>query len=80
MIARPARTFKYVRKDQTVKGDYQNQLTWREMKDKFEELAAHVISGNRQDQIVAAIDALDEIDDIRELAELLVVNDGVARR
>ena len=49
------------------------------MKDKFEELAAPVISGNRQDQIIAAIDALDEMDDLRELAELLVVNDGVPR-
>ena len=61
------------------KGDYQNALTWREMKDKFEELTAPVISGNRQDQIIAAIDALDEMDDVRELAELLVVNDGMAR-
>ena len=44
------------------------------MRDKFEELTAPVISGNRQDQIISAIDYLDEMDDVRELAELLVVN------
>ena len=56
------------------KGDYQNALTWREMKDKFENLTTPVISRDRQEQIMAAIEALDEMDDMRNLAELLVVD------
>lgn len=56
------------------KGDPDNALTWREMKDKFEGLTSPVISTNRQGRIIAAIEALDEMDDMRELAELLVID------
>ena len=58
------------------KGDHQNPLTWREMKDKFEELSAPVVSRDRQEQIISAIEALDEMDDMRELAELLFVDEA----
>ncbi len=61
------------------KGDHQNALTWREMKDKFEDLTAPVISRDRQEQIMAAIDSLDEMEDMRELAELLAVEGNGAQ-
>ena len=53
------------------KGDPENALTWREMKDKFASLTAPVISQKRQEQIIAAIEGLDDIADVRDLAELL---------
>ena len=55
------------------KGDPENALSWQEMKDKFTNLSAPVISPERQEQIISAIEGLDEIADVRELAELLTV-------
>ena len=55
------------------KGDADNALTWQEMKDKFRDLSAAVISQERQDQIISAIEGLDDMADVRELAELLAV-------
>ena len=53
------------------KGDPENALSWDEMKEKFTVLTAPVISPERQQQIIAAIESLDEMADVRELAALL---------
>ena len=41
------------------------------MKEKFNALTAPVISAERQQEIIAAIESLDEMDDVRKLAALL---------
>ena len=41
------------------------------MKDKFAVLTATVISPERQQQIIAAIESLNQMADVRELAALL---------
>ena len=41
------------------------------MKDKFLLLTGPVISEERQQEIIAAIESLDEMDDVRQLAALL---------
>ncbi len=53
------------------KGDPENPVTWDEMREKFNTLSAPVISGKRQQEIIAAIDSLDQLDDVRQLATLL---------
>ena len=53
------------------KGDPENALSWAEMKEKFAVLTTSVISPERQQRIVAAIESLDEMEDMRELAALL---------
>ena len=53
------------------KGDPENALSWAEMKEKFAVLTATVISPERQQQIIAAIESLDVMEDVRELAALL---------
>ena len=58
---------------QYPKGDPENALTWDEMKDKFVNLSAPVISRERQQQIITAVESLQDMRDIRELGELLAV-------
>jgi hypothetical protein len=41
------------------------------MRDKFNLLSAPVISGQRQQEIMTAIDNLEQLDDVRQLASLL---------
>ena len=53
------------------KGDPENPVTWDEMREKFNKLSAPVISNERQQEIMAAIDSLDQMDDVRKLASLL---------
>ncbi len=53
------------------KGDPENALSWAEMKDKFTLLTAPVISPQRQQEIIAAIESLERMEDVRELAALL---------
>ena len=53
------------------KGDPENPLSWDEMRQKFADLSAPVISTRRQEQIMDAVDSLEEMRDVRELAELL---------
>ena len=53
------------------KGDPENALSWDEMKEKFVVLTSPVISAERQQEILAAIESLDEMEDVRELAALL---------
>ncbi len=53
------------------KGDPENALSWDEMKDKFRTLSASVISPERQQAIIDAIENLEQIDDVRQLAALL---------
>ena len=53
------------------KGDPENPVTWDEMREKFNKLSAPVISNQRQQEIMAAIDSLDQMDDVRKLASLL---------
>ena len=53
------------------KGDPENPVTWDEMRDKFNLLSAPVISSQRQQEIIAAIDSLDQLDDVRQFASLL---------
>ena len=53
------------------KGDPENALSWDEMKEKFLVLTRPVISGERQREIIAAIESLDEMEDVRDLAALL---------
>ena len=53
------------------KGDPENPVTWDEMRDKFNLLSAPVISGQRQQEIMTAIDNLEQLDDVRQLASLL---------
>jgi 2-methylcitrate dehydratase PrpD len=53
------------------KGDPENPVTWDEMRDKFNLLSAPVISGRRQQEIIAAVDSLEQMDDVRQLASLL---------
>lgn len=53
------------------KGDPENSLSWDEMREKFAVLTAPVISPQRQQEIIAAIESLEEMDDVRQLAALL---------
>ena len=53
------------------KGDPENALTWDEMKGKFVDLSAPVISPERQREVIAAVEALEDMRDVRELATLL---------
>ena len=53
------------------KGDPENALTRDEMKDKFRNLSSVVISEQRQNQVIAAIESLDSMSDMRELGALL---------
>ena len=53
------------------KGDPENALSWDEMKDKFLTLTSPVISAERQQEIIAAIESLEEMEDVRQLAALL---------
>jgi 2-methylcitrate dehydratase PrpD len=53
------------------KGDPENALTWDEMKQKFLDLSAPVISPHRQREVIAAVEALEGMDDVRRLAVLL---------
>ena len=53
------------------KGDPENPLSWEEMRQKFADLSAPVISTSRQERIMDAVDNLEEMRDVRELAELL---------
>jgi len=53
------------------KGDPENPVTWDEMRTKFNLLSASVISSQRQQEIMSAIDSLDQLDDVRQLASLL---------
>ena len=56
---------------QYPKGDPENALTWDEMKDKFINISAPVIRQRRQQEIVAAVEALEDMRDVRALADLL---------
>jgi len=53
------------------KGDPENPVTWDEMQNKFKLLSAPVISNQRQQEIMAAVDSLEQLDDVRQLASLL---------
>ena len=53
------------------KGDPENPVTWDEMRTKFNLLSAPVISSQRQQEIISAIDSLEQLDDVRQLASLL---------
>ena len=53
------------------KGDPENALSWDEMKEKFLVLTGPVISSERQQEIITAIESLDEMEDVRQLAALL---------
>ena len=53
------------------KGDPENPVTWDEMRTKFNLLSAPVISSQRQEKIISAIDSLEQMDDVRQLASLL---------
>ena len=53
------------------KGDPENPVTWDEMRTKFNLLSAPVISSQRQQKIISAIDSLEQLDDVRQLASLL---------
>jgi len=53
------------------KGDPENPVTWDEMKEKFVALSSPVISAERQQEIIAAVEALDQISDMRQFAALL---------
>ena len=53
------------------KGDPENPVTWDEMKEKFRLLSEPVISPERQQEIIAAVDSLDQMSDVRQLAALL---------
>lgn len=55
------------------KGDVENGLTWNEMKQKFTDLSAPVISQGRQSEIIQTIESLETLDDMHELASLLAV-------
>ncbi|MDA0769136.1 MAG: MmgE/PrpD family protein [Chloroflexi bacterium] len=53
------------------KGDVENGLTWDEMKQKFHDLSAPVVSKQRQSEIIDSIESLETMDDVHELASLL---------
>ena len=53
------------------KGDPENPLSWPEMKAKFHGLTAPVITPQRQQEIIAAVESLERMEDVRELAGLL---------
>ena len=55
------------------KGDPENALSWDELKDKFRNLTAPVISSTRQEQIIDMIESLEGVEDIRELARMTSV-------
>lgn len=56
------------------KGDPENALTWDEMKEKFTNLSAPVISEDRRQDIIAAVEALEDLADVRHLAALLTTD------
>ena len=53
------------------KGEPENGLTWEEMKQKFLDLSAPVISQSRQVKIITAIESLEGLRDMRDFAVLL---------
>jgi 2-methylcitrate dehydratase PrpD len=53
------------------KGDPENPVTWDEMKEKFIALSSTVISSERQQEIIAAVESLDQISDMRQFSALL---------
>ena len=53
------------------KGDPENPVTWAEMKEKFLQLSAPVISAERQQEIITAVENLDQMSDVRQFAALL---------
>ena len=53
------------------KGDPENPVTCDEMRSKFNLLSAPVISSQRQQEIISAIDSLEQMDDVRQLGSLL---------
>ena len=53
------------------KGDPENPVTWDEMRTKFNLLSAPVISSQRQEEIISAIDSLEQMKDVRQLASFL---------
>jgi len=53
------------------KGDPENPVSWDEMKEKFIMLSSPVITPERQQEIIAAVESLDQISDVRQLAALL---------
>ena len=53
------------------KGDPENALSWDEMKEKFRGLSGAVISPERQQEIIDAVENLENMDDVRQLAALL---------
>ena len=53
------------------KGDPENALSWPEMKAKFHALTAPVITPQRQQEIINAVESLERMEDVRELAGLL---------
>ena len=53
------------------KGDPENPVTCDEMRSKFNLLSAPVISSQRRQEIISAIDSLEQMDDVRQLASLL---------
>jgi hypothetical protein len=46
-------------------------VTWDEMKEKFLVLSEPVISSERQQEIIAAVDSLEQMSDVRQFAALL---------
>ena len=55
------------------KGDPENALSWDELKDKFCNLTAPVISSTRQEQIINMIDSLESVEDTNDLARMTSV-------
>ena len=53
------------------KGDPENPVSWDEMKQKFVQLSSPVITPERQQEIIAAVESLDQMSDVRQLAALL---------
>ncbi len=53
------------------KGDPENPVTWDEMKEKFLLLSAPVISSERQQEIITAVESLEQMSDVRQFAALL---------
>ncbi len=56
------------------KGDPENGLTWDEMKQKFIDLSAPVITEQRQSEIIETVESLEDLSDVRQLAALLATD------
>ena len=54
------------------KGDPENALSWDEMKQKFIGLSSAVMSPQRQQDVIAAVEDLENMADVRRLASLLM--------